>query len=136
MPPLESVTLTLQASAIRQIGGKISLFFISFGHAVQRETTQELTIILEPPKPVRLATPLPPSLADQLVDAIVAAVDGVQQARGGSPPLQMKTLEIVVSFVVEKDTTGKFDFTLQPVTAGLGGDMKDKAVQKLKLTFK
>ncbi len=136
MPPLDSVTLTLQASAVRGADGKISLLFIAFGHSIQRETTQELTVVLEPPKPARLMAPPAPSLADQLVDAVVGAVEGVQQARSGSPPLEMKSLEIVVGFVVEKDTSGKFDFTIQPVTAGLGGDMKDKAVQKLRLAFR
>ncbi len=136
MPDLESVTLTLQASVTKDVGGKISLFFISFGHSVQREATQELTLTLTPPKIERAIAPPPPTLADQLVDAIVGAVNGVQDARQGDPPLQLKTLEVVVSFVVERDTSGKAEFTIQPVTFNLGGDLKDKAVQRLRLLFK
>ena len=136
MPDLDSVTLTLQASVVKDLGGKISFFFISFGHSVQREATQELTVTLTPPKIEKSLAPPPPTLAEQLVDAIVGAINGVQDARDGDPPLQMKSLELVVSFVVVKDTSGKGEFTIQPVTISLGGELKDKAVQKLKLVFK
>jgi len=136
MPPLDSVTLTLQASVAKETGGKIGLFFIAFGHSVQREATQELTVVLTPPKIVKSFTPPPPTLADQLVAAIVGAVNGVQEARDGKPPLEMKSLELVVSFVVEKDTDAKAGYTIQPVTANLGADFKEKAVQKLRLVFK
>lgn len=137
MPALESVTLTLQASVVRDLGGKINLLIISFGHSVQRETTQELTLTLTPPKGDQKGLVAPKAtLSDQLVDAIVGAVQGVQKARDGKPPLELQGLETSLSFVVEKDTSGKGDFAIQPVTVSLGADFKDKAVQKLKLVFK
>ena len=137
VPPLESVTLTLQASVAREVGGKINLLIIAFGHSVQSETTQELVLTLAPPKSERMAlAPPTATLSGQLVDAIVGAVNGVQKAREGQPPLELQTLETSLSFVVEKDTSGKGEFTIQPVTVSLGANFKDKAVQKLRLVFK
>lgn len=137
MPPLESVTLTLQATATSETGGKIKLWILSFGHSVKHETVQELTLILAPPdpnKPKNVATP--PSLAAQLVDAIIGAARGVQNARRGDPPLELRAFEVTLSFLVARDTSGGADFTIQPVTAGLTGDLKNSALHKLKLVFK
>ncbi len=138
MPPLDSVTLTLAASAAQQTGGKISLFFIAFGRSVQREATQELVLTLTPPKAERMAlAPPKKTLAEQLVDAIVGAVKGVQAARADKEtPLELQTLEVSLAFVVEKDTSPGGSFTIQPVTLSFGADFKDKAVQKLRLVFK
>ncbi len=137
VPPLESVTLTLQASVARDLGGKIGCLIIAFGHSVQSETTQEMVLTLTPPRPgQRAVAPPTATLSEQLVDAIVGAVKGVQTAREGQPPLELQSFETSLSFVVEKDTSGKGDFTIQPVTVSLGADFKDKAVQKLRLVFK
>ncbi|MFI5179785.1 MAG: trypco2 family protein [Thermoanaerobaculia bacterium] len=137
LPPLDSVTLTLQASAVREVDGKINLWILSFGHSVQKEAVQELILTLTPPDPEKkMLGPTKPTLAAQLVEAILGAARGVENADSGNLPLKLQSLEASVAFVVVKDTSAGGSFAIQPVTLSLGGDFKDKAVQKLRLVFK
>jgi len=136
LPPLDSVTLTLQASVARELGGKVNVLIVAFGASVQAETTQELVLTLAPPKPPKAIAPPLPTFSEQLVQAIVGGVRGVKSASHGHPPLELQSLEATVSFTVEKSATVGGSFTIQPVTVGLSGDMKNKAVQKLRLAFK
>lgn len=136
LPPLDSVTLTLQASVARDLGGKVNVLIVAFGASIQAETTQELVLTLAPPKPPKaIASPLP-TFSDQLVQAIVGGIRGVKNASHRNPPLELQSLETSVSFTVEKGATGSASFQIQPVTVGLSGDLKDKAVQKIRLVFK
>ena len=117
--------------------GEIKLWIFSFGHSVKHETVQELTLTLAPPDPVKpVNVTAPPSLAAQLVEAIVSAARGVQNARLSDPPLELRAFEATLSFLVARDSGGGAEFTIQPVTAGLTGDLKNSALHKLKLVFK
>jgi hypothetical protein len=87
-------------------------------------------------KPVKAAGPSAQTLADGLEDAIVDAAEGVKDAVTGTPPLALQTFRASVSFVVIEDASGGADFTIEPVTIELKGNLKNKAIHKIDLTFK
>jgi len=137
IPPLQSVTLNLTTEVKKEVGGKISLFIVSFGRKWEKSHAQEIEVTLKPPKPsqvVKLARG--PSVSDQLVQAIESAARGVQAARNNKDvPLVASNLKVVLSFVVKGDTSGGAKFEIVPVTADLSGDLASSAVQKITVVF-
>lgn len=137
MPPLDSVQLDLQATAVKSANGGVSLWVISFGKKWERDLSQEVMITLKPPKPsgpVRAAAE--PTMADELADAIVSAAQGVQKA-SQSPelPLRVNALQVTLGFVVKGDTSAGGKFSIAPVTLDLEGQLSNQAVQKITVTF-
>ena len=137
IPPLQSVTLALVAEARRNVGGRINLFIVSFGHKWEKDRTQSIELTLKPPKPtapVKLAET--PSIADQLASALVSAAKGVQAARENqSAPLVTSALKVTLNFVVKADTAASGKFTIAPITADLSGDLSSSAIHKITVTY-
>ena len=71
-----------------------------------------------------------------VLTAIVDAAEGVIDALTGTPPLSLQTFKASVSFVVIDDVSGGASFTIEPVTIDLKGNLKNKAIHKIDLTFK
>lgn len=137
IPPLESVTLTLSAEAKKDVGGKINLYIISFGHKIEKGRTQEIEITLKPPSPsARLQVAKGPGVSEQLEDAIVNAARGVQNARKNtSVPLETSQLKVTLNFVVKSDTSGGVKFEIAPVTVDLSGELADSTTQKIVVVY-
>jgi len=77
IPPLQSVTLDLTAEVQKDVGGKINLFIVSFGHKWEKSRSQEIEVTLKPPRPSKLIA-RGSSVSDELIKAIESA------ARGGT----------------------------------------------------
>lgn len=136
IPPLQSVTLNLTAEVKKDVGGKINLFIVSFGHKWEKGLTQEVEVTLKPPTPKKLVGRGAPSVADQLVKAIESAARGVQAARANKDvPLVASGLKVVLSFVVKGDTSLGAKFEIIPVTVDLSGDLQNSAVQKITVIY-
>jgi hypothetical protein len=133
LPPLATVTLTLQTVITVAGGVKFKFLVFSFGQTWEKERSHELVLTLAPPK-ARLG--MKAALADELADAIVEAAIGVKDGLAGSPALALTALKSTVSFVVTGDTSAGAEFALEPIKIELKGDLKTKAIHKIELTFK
>ena len=132
-PQLDTVTITLQTVIAKAGGFKIKFLVFSFGQTWQQERSHEMVLTL---KPAKRAAASVRTLADGLEDAIVDAAEGVKEALTGSPPLALQTFRAGVSFVVIEDASGGAGFTIEPVTIELKGNLTNKAIHKIDLTFK
>ena len=132
-PQLDAVTITLQTAIVKEGGFKIRFLVFSFGKTWQQERSHEMVLTL---KPTRAPAASVRTLADSLEDAIVDAAEGVKDALTGTPPLSLQTFKASVSFVVIEDASGGASFTIEPITVELKGDLKNKAIHKIDLTFK
>ena len=136
IPPLDSVVLNLQTEYNVQGGPRFKLLIFTFGKTWERQRSNELVITLKPPKPsLEPQIAATPSLASQLVAAIVAAAQGVRDAETGTPPLQMTGLRAEFRFVVKESTSAGAKFEILPVSADLSGDWSKKAVHTITVTF-
>lgn len=136
IPPLDSVVLNLQTEYKVQGGPRFKLLIFTFGKTWERQRSNELVITLKPPKPsLEPQIAATPSLASQLVAAIVAAAQGVRDAETGTPPLQMTGLRAEFRFVVKESTSAGAKFEILPVSADLSGDWSKKAVHTITVTF-
>jgi len=132
-PQLDAVTITLQTVIVKAGGFKIKFLVFSFGKTWQQERSHELVLTLKPAKPAAASVR---TLAGGLEDAIVDAAEGVKDALTGTPPLALQTFKASVSFVVIEDASGGASFTIEPITLELKGNLKNKAIHKIDLTFK
>lgn len=137
LPPLQSVTLNLSTEAKKDVGGKVNLYIVSFGHKIEKGRTQELEITLKPPNPsAPLKVGKVPSVADQLENAILSAARGIKGARQNAQvPLEPTGVKVTLNFVVKSDTSGGVKFTIAPVTADLSGDINDQVTQKITVVY-
>jgi len=132
-PQLDAVTITLQTVIVKAGGFKIKFLVFSFGKTWQQERSHELVLTLKPAKPAAASVR---TLAGGLEDAIVDAAEGVKDALTGTPPLALQAFKASVSFVVIEDASGGASFTIEPITLELKGNLKNKAIHKIDLTFK
>ena len=130
---IKTVTLTLQTVATKKIGGTFKLWIITFGHEVQKETTQQIVVQLG--RPATPAAALQATIDEELVNAIVTASQGVKNSDVGPFPLQPQKLTIDLSFVITRDTTVGGSFVVTPVSLDLKGDFKNQATHKMSLEF-
>ena len=135
-PPLDSVVLNLQTEYNVQGGPRFKLLIFTFGKTWERQRSNELVITLKPPKPsLEPQITATPSLASQLVAAIVAAAQGVNDAETVSPPLQLTGLKAEFRFVVKESTSAGAKFEILPISADLNADWSKKAVHTITVTF-
>jgi hypothetical protein len=136
MPPLESVTLTLQTEYNSKAGPKLKLFVLSFGATWERQRSNELVLKLVPPNPGKsVQMSKTEGLSDQLVEALVSVAVGVKDASNRKPPLNLESLKAEFGFVVKTSVNGAAKFEILPVGVELGGDFSKKAVHKIAVSF-
>jgi len=134
-PALKSVTLTLQTEVTVSGTAGVKILIFSFGKKWEREKAQQMTLLLRPPSGNQLNMVARPSVAQELVKAIVAAAKGVQDARSATPPLELSRFDASLSFVVTTESEGGIGFELVPVTPELKGNLKEKALHTITVTF-
>lgn len=136
-PPLESVKLTLQTVAETEVGGGIKFLIFTFGGSWRKEQVQEMILTLAPPDTVKSLVRPTPSVAAQLVNAIVAAARGVDKAARAEPPLQLSSFEATFSFVVTTEIGGgaEASFSIIPITLDVTGKYKKAVTHSLAVTF-
>jgi hypothetical protein len=134
-PLLTSVTLTLQTTVAKQVGGQIKLWVITLGKKWEKAKSQEVVIQLTPPSPSSPRTVAGESLTAALESTIVSAVEGVQNAGTPELPLKFTGLQASISFAVKKGTSGGARIELLPISADFSGDLSTTAVQNIKVVF-
>jgi hypothetical protein len=142
---LTSAILDLQVVASRKNGASIQLWVLSVDRSTESEATQQVILTLVPEADKEIASIHSGEFATLLENAIVAAAKAVEAdvlaQKNKTPkakvPLKLHTLEATVSFVVTASGGGGAKATMAPipVTVGLEGSSKSKAVQKLTLKF-
>ncbi len=134
-PLLTSVTLTLQTTVAKQVGGQIKLWVITIGKKWEKAKSQELVIQLTPPSPNSPRSAAAESLTAALESTIVSAVEGAQNAGTQELPLKFTGLQASISFAVRKGTSAGARIELLPISADFSGDIATTAVQNIKVVF-
>ena len=134
VPPLESVTLTLQATQSTKADGKLRLWILTIGAARERELSQSFVLVLKPPsKTEKRAVSATPSLYDALVKAIVAAAVDVQATRILEPKLSLTRVETEITFSITRDKDG--GISLSPVGFDADAGTKSTVAHKIAIAF-
>lgn len=134
LPPLSQVKLVLNTTTHRIDDGSFSILILSFGQKFEESKTQQLTLILKPPKG---QTGPESALTDELAFAIVQAARGVKGVGDREPKLELTEMTVQLKFVV----VAQSDFTvgplkIVPVSAELKSDLKATATHDIMVTFK
>jgi hypothetical protein len=135
LPPLKSVTLTLQTVATGKVGAKISFWVITIGGSLQKEASQEVVLELVPPKAGNPSNISSESFTKALEDSILDTAQGVQGAGEGTLPLQLNNLSVTLGFTVTAEGTAGAKLTLAPVTLDISGQKDKKVVHKLAVVY-
>lgn len=133
LPPLKSVKLSLQTTAEKKGEAGLKLWIISAGGSLAQEKTQQIEIVLTPPKPG--SAKKMSSLTDNLEEAILSAARGAKGAGKAQVPLKLSGLDVTMGFTVTKAGEGGLSFELAPVSIELKGGVTKSAVQTLAVSF-
>lgn len=136
LPPLDSVLLTLSTQFIKDGSGNINLYLITIEGGASENEGHTLKMKLTPPKETQVEKVSGTGIAEQLASALINAAKAVKKAKLGEPPLKLSEMSANVKFVVEKKGGGKGEFSILPVTIGLGGGLKAVETQEILVTFK
>jgi hypothetical protein len=134
LPPLESVTLTLQTVAVTTQGGVVKLFIFKLGKTTTTTGTNTIVLTLTPPQPSTDKGLAP--VTDNLVNAMLAASEAVKAARGSLPGFEPKQVVCQYSFGVKKEGSGGISFEILPVSVSGDATAGKQAVQTVALSFK
>ena len=137
---LDSVTLELEAVAVKQEGFKVKFFIFEFGKERTATATSRLTLLLARPdaaKPVKGLSVPPSKLASALSSAIVAAGEAANAGWDSIKGLVPKSVSCEVSFAVKKDVdvNGGLDIAAMSLTVGAGRMSSLQSVQTITITF-
>lgn len=138
LPPLESVTLTLQTSKVKSGEFTLNLFVIGGSQNSESSDTQQLVIKLTPPKP-NAETAVSASLYQQLVDAITAASTAASEARtaaSGNPvPLSLSSISTELAVSIKRVEGGNIGIDLTPLKLGGKVGETTQGLHKITLSF-
>jgi hypothetical protein len=136
LPPLKKVTLALQTVAVRKGGLTLKLLVIGAGATWEKDRTQQMTLTLVPPPPVKSLLAASAPITDDLESAIISAAEGVKNANTGPVPLKLDRLDVEISFTV-KGSLGASGSSIEitPVTADFNGTLAKTVVQTLTVSF-
>jgi len=135
-PPLKSITLKLQTTVSRSVGGEIRYLVFSIGSTSGVDTASTLELEMRPPASRTAETLLPAaSLKDTLAKAIHLAKIGVLEASKGDLPLVMKKIDIDLKFAVQVEGSAGGGVKLLPLGIEGTGRISKEKVQSVTLTF-
>lgn len=132
---MKSVTLRLQTTVTRTVGGEIRYLVFSVGSSAQTESASTLELEMKPPPPPRERRLLSSDVREALAKAIRLAKEGVAGAATGDPPLLMKSVKIDVHFAVDWDGSAEGGIKLVPVGLAASGRISRDEVQTVSLVF-
>jgi hypothetical protein len=139
LPPLESVTLTLQTTSVTTDGITFKIYVIGVGTTAEITNTEQLTLKLTPPPP-DVEHPIGASgdLYQNLVDTIVAAAKASHQASSAAAPtLLIDSVGAQVAFGIKETKTGNLGIDIKPIISiGPSGSLAQQASNKIDLSFK
>jgi hypothetical protein len=136
VPPLDSVSLQIQAETDKSGSGGINLWFVKIGGSSDSKASTQLSFVLKPALPGSKNVAGPP-LDTTIKDALIAAAKGVYDAQS-SPnpvPLLLDSLTADFAFTVKKSGNAGVQFQLVPIggSASVTGSRSD--VQKITVKF-
>ena len=134
LPPLKSVTVKLQTTAVRGAGGELRVIVFSAGGTISKEAASTIEIELGPPEHGTRRL-LPAELKDTLARAIVAARAGAAHAARGDPPLSVKSVRVDVRFSVSVGGSAAGSIQLVPAGLDLSGKISRENVHTVSLVF-
>ena len=135
-PPLKSVTIKLQTTASRSVGGDVQLLVFSLGTRYSSDAASTVELEMVPPKTREAETLIAgPGVKEALAQAINLAKVGVLKASKGTPPLVLKNISIDLKFAVELQGSGGASVTLVPLGIGATGRLSREKVQTVSLVF-
>ena len=135
-PPLQSITLKLQTTVSRSVGGEIRYLVFSIGSTSGVDTVSTLELEMRPPASRATEKLLPAaSLKETLAKAIHIAKIGVVEAAKGDSPLLMKKIDIDQKFVVQVEGAAGGGVKLLPLGIEGTGRISKEKVQSVRLTF-
>ena len=135
LPSLKKVSLTLQTVATKQAGASLKLWVITLGGSVEKDSTQQIDIVLTPPKAGGSRNVSAESVAQQLKAAIVSVAEGVKKAGQKPNPLVLSTLDVQISFTVKANAKGDAIVEILPLGPDISGSLSKSATQTLKVSF-
>jgi hypothetical protein len=135
-PPLKSISIKLQTTVSRSIGGGVRFLVFSLGSSLGADTASTLELDMRPPQTRETETLLPAaSLKQALAQAIHLAKIGVVKASKGTPPLVMKTVSIDLKFAVAVEGSAGANVKIVPIGLEGTGRISREKVQTVSLTF-
>lgn len=136
IPPLRSVILEVQTLYSYKSSGGLDLYIVSANADVESHSTQRVLLILAPPPP-QVGQPVTSSkvISEALTEAITSAALSIQDARDGTPPLAVQSVEIELSFVVAENTTGGAALRILPLGVDGSVGRSSGATQKVTVEF-
>ena len=128
------MTLTLQTVAVTTQGGVVKLFIFQWGATTTTTGSNTIVLTLTPPPPSAKRAGAP--VKANLVNAMLAASEAVNAARGSLPGFEAKQVVCEYSFGVTKGSTGGISFEILPVSVSGSATASRQAVQTVSLSFK
>lgn len=136
LPALKTVTLNLQTAITAKGGGKLKVVIVTVGASREKSKTQEVTLVLTPPRAGNAKEISAHSLTEGLEQAIVAAARGVMNAdKDSTIPLKLTTLKVKLGFTVKEGGSGGASREILPITLELSGDLSRTDVQILEIVY-
>jgi hypothetical protein len=138
LPPLHSVTLTLETEWKRTDDNTFSLYVVSFGKSGARTDTQTLVLALTPPVKGAAVEDyrVEKGFSEQLSKAILDAANAAQSAQTGKPPLKVSELTATVKFVVVESRKAGMKWDVTPVSVDLGREASSSETHTIEVSFK
>jgi hypothetical protein len=138
-PDLTSVSVTLQNTVSKEIGGKVKVLVFNAGGGGRTDKATSMTFSMKPPpkeRQVSVSSFKPADIKNILSREIASAQAGFLEARNAATYLQTNKVEIEVAFSVEKKGEGGIDTgELLPVGVQVGGAVTKKTGNKITLTY-
>jgi hypothetical protein len=139
-PRLKSVTVSVNTTVSKNLGGKLTLLVFNIGSAGTIDNASALTFQLKPPPPpppgITPQSVNPEDIKNTLVRQIQAAKLGFIATTEASQLLKTNDVQIEVSFAVTKEVSGGVDTAkLLPIGISLNGKYTSKSANSIKLDF-
>jgi hypothetical protein len=139
-PRLKSVTVSVNTTVSKNVGGKLTLYVFNVGAAGTIDNTASLTFQLKPPPPpkpeVKPQSVNPEDIKNALVKQIQAAKLGFVDTTNASGLLRTNDVQLEIGFAVTKEISGGVDTgKILPIGIGASGKYSSKSANSIKLDF-
>jgi len=139
-PRLKSVTVSVNTTVSKNLGGKLTLYVFNIGAAGTVDNSASLTFQLKPPPPpppgFKPQAVNPEDIKNALVRQIQVAKLGFVATTNASSLLQTKNVQLEIGFAVTKEISGGVDTgKILPIGIGASGKYSSKSANTIKLEF-
>jgi Trypsin-co-occurring domain 2 len=138
LPPLDSVTLTLETVKTKSEEGGIDFLVVDSTYTAEQSRTQTVAIKLSPPDSKAASTVTDSEAVNVYKDLKASILQAAQLARDAekaSGELGLEGVDAEIAFSVTKTGDGTLGYTLEPVDLSAEGEIADEAVHTIEVTF-